>query len=394
MPVDNSLEHILAPALSERRATHRYRHRRVLETPQLPELVVDGKSYLAFCSNDYLGLANHPAVIKNLQSAAERYGVGSGASHLVNGHSSEHHALEEELAAFCGRERALLFSTGYMANLGAITALVGQGDAVFEDRLNHASLLDAGLLSSARFQRFLHNDLDNLQTRLEKTEAARKLIVVDGVFSMDGDFAPLPQLAQLAQQHNAWLMVDDAHGFGCFGQRGGGTAEHFGLTQAQLPILMGTLGKAFGTFGAFIAGSEVLIETLIQFARPYIYTTAMPPAVAAATRTSLQLLQQESWRREHLQQLIARFRHGAAEIGLQLLDSASPIQPIILGDEARALAFSEELAARGFLVIAIRPPTVPVGSSRLRVTLSAAHSVAQVDALLNALTDINNKVRA
>ena len=394
MPVDNSLEHILAPALSERRATHRYRHRRMLETPQLPELVVDGKSYLAFCSNDYLGLANHPAVIKNLQSAAERYGVGSGASHLVNGHSSEHHALEEELAAFCGRERALLFSTGYMANLGAITALVGQGDAVFEDRLNHASLLDAGLLSSARFQRFLHNDLDNLQTRLEKTEAARKLIVVDGVFSMDGDFAPLPQLAQLAQQHNAWLMVDDAHGFGCFGQRGGGTAEHFGLTQAQLPILMGTLGKAFGTFGAFIAGSEVLIETLIQFARPYIYTTAMPPAVAAATRTSLQLLQQESWRREHLQQLIARFRHGAAEIGLQLLDSASPIQPIILGDEARALAFSEELAARGFLVIAIRPPTVPVGSSRLRVTLSAAHSVAQVDALLNALTDINNKVRA
>ncbi len=394
MPVDNSLEHILAPALSERRATHRYRHRRMLETPQLPELVVDGKSYLAFCSNDYLGLANHPAVIKSLQSAAERFGVGSGASHLVNGHSSEHHALEEELAAFCGRERALLFSTGYMANLGAITALVAQGDAVFEDRLNHASLLDAGLLSSARFQRFLHNDLDNLQTRLEKTEAARKLIVVDGVFSMDGDFAPLPQLAQLAQQHNAWLMVDDAHGFGCFGQRGGGTAEHFGLTQAQLPILMGTLGKAFGTFGAFIAGSEVLIETLIQFARPYIYTTAMPPAVAAATRTSLQLLQQESWRREHLQQLIARFRHGAAEIGLQLLDSASPIQPIILGDEARALAFSEELAARGFLVIAIRPPTVPVGSSRLRVTLSAAHSVAQVDALLNALTDINNKVRA
>jgi 8-amino-7-oxononanoate synthase len=392
--VDNSLEHILAPALSERRATHRYRYRRVLETPQLPELVVDGKSYLAFCSNDYLGLANHPAVIKNLQSAAERYGVGSGASHLVNGHSSEHHALEEELAAFCGRERALLFSTGYMANLGAITALVGQGDAVFEDRLNHASLLDAGLLSSARFQRFLHNDLDNLQTRLEKTEAARKLIVVDGVFSMDGDFAPLAQLAQLAQQHNAWLMVDDAHGFGCFGQRGGGTAEHFGLTQAQLPILMGTLGKAFGTFGAFIAGSEVLIETLIQFARPYIYTTAMPPAVAAATRTSLQLLQQESWRREHLQQLIAHFRRGAAEIGLQLLDSTSPIQPIILGDEARALAFSEELAARGFLVIAIRPPTVPVGSSRLRVTLSAAHSVAQVDALLNALTDINNKVRA
>lgn len=391
--MDNSLERILAPALSERSAVHRYRHRRVLETPQSPTLTVDGKSYLAFCSNDYLGLANHPAVIESLQAAAGIYGVGSGASHLVNGHSAEHHALEEELAAFCGRDRALLFSTGYMANLGAITALVGQGDAVFEDRLNHASLLDGGLLSGARFQRFLHNDLVNLETRLQKTSAARKLIVVDGVFSMDGDFAPLPQLAQLAQQHDAWLMVDDAHGFGCFGQQGGGSAEHFGLTQMQLPILMGTLGKAFGTFGAFIAGSETLIETLIQFARPYIYTTAMPPAVAAATRTSLRLLQRETWRREHLQQLIARFRAGAVNIGLQLLDSSSPIQPVILGDESRALAFSEQLAARGFLVVAIRPPTVPAGSSRLRITLSAEHSLAQVDALLDALHDINRKVR-
>lgn len=394
MPVDHSLEHILAPALAERRAAHRYRHRRLLQTPQVPEVIVDGQRYLSFCSNDYLGLANHPDVIQRLQTAAAQYGVGSGASHLVSGHSSEHQALEEELAAFCGRDRALLFSTGYMANLGAITALVGQGDAVFEDRLNHASLLDAGLLSGARFQRFLHNDLDNLQARLEKTEAARKLIVVDGVFSMDGDFAPLPQLAQLAQQHNAWLMVDDAHGFGCFGQTGGGSAEHFGLTQSQLPILMGTLGKAFGTFGAFIAGSETLIETLIQFARPYIYTTAMPPAVAAATRTGLQLLQRESWRREHLHQLIAHFRRGAAELGLQLLDSVSPIQPIILGEEARALAFSEQLAARGFLVIAIRPPTVPAGSSRLRVTLSAEHSQAQVDALLDALNAVNQQVPA
>jgi 8-amino-7-oxononanoate synthase len=381
------LDQQLAPALAERRATHRYRVRRVLHSAQTPQVTVDGQQFTAFCSNDYLGLANHPDVIAAFQRAANHYGVGSGASHLVNGHSTEHHALEEELAAFCGRDRALLFSTGYMANLGAITALVGRADAIFEDRLNHASLLDAGLLSGARFQRFLHNDLDNLTQRLQKTTAARKLIVVDGVFSMDGDCAPLPQLAAQAAAHDAWLMVDDAHGFGCMGQHGGGSVEHFGLTQAQVPILMGTLGKACGTAGAFIAGSEVLIETLIQFARTYIYTTAMPPAIAAATRTSLRLLQTEAWRRAHLQQLIAHFRAGAEQLGLQLMDSASPIQPILLGDEARALAVSDYLAARGFLVIAIRPPTVPANSSRLRITLSADHSVAQIDGLLDALSD-------
>ena len=382
------LDQTLAPALAERRAVHRYRARRLLASAQRPQVNVDGKNYIAFCSNDYLGLASHPDVIAALQNAAAAFGVGSGASHLVSGHSSEHHALEEDLAAFCGRDRALLFSTGYMANMGAITALVGQGDAVFEDRLNHASLLDAGLLSGARFQRFLHNDLDSLRSRLSKTEALRKLIVVDGVFSMDGDCAPLPALAELAQRHNAWLMVDDAHGFGCLGNHGGGSAEHFGLSQDQLPVLMGTLGKAFGTFGAFIAGSETLIETLIQFARPYIYTTAMPPAVAAATRVSLRLLQQEQWRRDHLQQLITRFRAGASQLGLALIDSFSPIQPVIVGDEARALAISDQLAARGFLVIAIRPPTVPVGSSRLRITFTAEHTLAQVDSLLEALSDI------
>lgn len=388
MANDNSLDVTLRAALAERRAANLYRNRRVLESPQIPNVVVDGKSYLAFCSNDYLGLANHPQVISAFQHAANQFGVGSGASHLVAGHSSEHHALEEELAAFTGRDRALLFSTGYMANMGAITALVGQGDAIFEDRLNHASLLDAGLLSGARFQRFLHNDLENLQTRLDKTEAERKLIVVDGVFSMDGDCAPLPELAALAKKNNAWLMVDDAHGFGCLGKHGGGSAEYFGLSQHDLPILMGTLGKAFGTFGAFVAGSETLIETLIQFSRSYIYTTAMPPAVAAATRASLRLLQEEHWRREHLQQLISRFRTGAQQLGLQLLDSFSPIQPIIIGDEARTLAIAEKLAERGILIIAIRPPTVAAGSSRLRVTFSAEHSLAQVDQLLNALSDV------
>ena len=386
--MSSHLDQTLAPALAERRAAHLYRVRKLLQSPQAPEVVVDGKHFLAFCSNDYLGLANHPEVIAAFQCAALNYGVGSGASHLVAGHSSEHHALEEELAAFTRRERALLFSTGYMANMGAITALVGQGDAVFEDRLNHASLLDAGLLSGARFQRFLHNDLDNLQQRLSKSDANRKLIVVDGVFSMDGDCAPLPELAAMAQRNNAWLMVDDAHGFGCLGKNGGGCAEHFGLTQNELPMLMGTLGKAFGTFGAFVAGSETLVETLIQFARPYIYTTAMPPAVAAATRAGLRLLQEEQWRREHLQMLIAYFRRGAEQLGVQLMNSFSPIQPIVIGNEAKTLMIAEQLAARGILIIAIRPPTVPVGSSRLRITLSAAHSIAQVDKLLVALGDI------
>lgn len=383
-----AIDNVLSFALTERRAAKLYRSRRVLQSPQTPQVVVDGKQYTAFCSNDYLGLANHPDVVAAFQSAANSFGVGSGASHLVAGHSSEHHALEEELAAFTGRERALLFSTGYMANMGAITALVGQGDTIFEDRLNHASLLDGGLLSGARFQRFLHNDLTNLQARLDKADAERKLIVVDGVFSMDGDCAPLPELTALAQKNNAWLMVDDAHGFGCLGKTGGGSAEHFGLTQNELPVLMGTLGKAFGTFGAFIAGSENLIETLIQFSRSYIYTTAMPPAVAAATRVSLQLLQEEHWRRQHLQELIARFRTGAQQLGLQLLDSFTPIQPIIIGDEARALMIAEQLAERGILIIAIRPPTVAPGSSRLRVTFSAEHTLAQVDQLLNALSDI------
>jgi 8-amino-7-oxononanoate synthase len=383
-----SIDNILSAALAERRAENLYRSRRVIESPQGPQVVVDGKNYILFCSNDYLGLANHPDVISAFQKAASRFGVGSGASHLVAGHSFEHHALEEELAAFTGRERALLFSTGYMANLGAITALVGDGDAVFEDRLNHASLLDGGLLSGARFQRFLHNDLTNLQSRLDKTDAARKLIVVDGVFSMDGDCAPLDELAVLAQKNNAWLMVDDAHGFGCLGKTGGGSAEHFGLTQETLPILMGTLGKSFGTFGAFISGSETLIETLIQFSRSYIYTTAMPPAVAAATRKSLQILQSENWRRDHLNLLISHFRAGAQRLGLQIANSMSPIQPIMIGDQARTLDVAERLAQRGILIIAIRPPTVPVGSSRLRITFSAEHSLAQVDQLLNALGDI------
>lgn len=381
----------LQSRLAERRAAHLYRQRPLLETPQQPEVVVDGKRLLAFCSNDYLGLASHPDVVRAMQQGAERWGVGGGASHLVMGHSTPHHQLEEALADFTGRPRALLFSTGYMANLAAVTALVGQGDTVLEDRINHASLLDAGLLSGARFSRYLHNDADSLAKRLDKA-TGNTLVVTDGVFSMDGDLADLPALCATAKSRNAWVMVDDAHGFGPLGKTGGGIVEHFGLGIDDVPVLVGTLGKAFGTAGAFVAGSEDLIETLIQFARPYIYTTSQPPAVASATLKSLALLRSECWRREHLNSLIARFRRGAGEIGLTLMDSPTPIQPILIGNSERALRVSAMLRGHGILVGAIRPPTVPAGSARLRVTLSASHSEAQVERLLSILAECWNQL--
>jgi 8-amino-7-oxononanoate synthase len=376
----------LATRLAERHAAHLFRQRPLLDSPQGPEVLVDGERLLAFCSNDYLGLANHPEVISALQQGARKWGVGGGASHLVIGHSTPHHELEEALAEFTGRPRALLFSTGYMANLAAVTALVGQGDTVLEDRINHASLLDAGLLSGARFSRYLHNDASSLASRLDKA-SGNTLVVTDGVFSMDGDLADLPALCAEARKRYAWVMVDDAHGFGPLGASGGGIVEHFGLGLDDVQVLVGTLGKAFGTAGAFVAGSDELIETLIQFARPYIYTTSQPPALACATLKSLELLRTEHWRREHLQRLVARFRQGAAEIGLTLMDSHTPIQPILVGDSARAMRLSALLRMRGLLVGAIRPPTVPVGSARLRVTLSAAHSEAQLERLLETLAE-------
>jgi 8-amino-7-oxononanoate synthase len=372
--------------LTSRHQQSRYRERRVLETAQGPRVVVDGREFLLFCSNDYLGLANHPQLVAAMQHAAQTYGVGGGASHLVCGHSALHHRLEERLAEVTGRDRALLFSTGYMANLGTVTALMGKGDHILEDRLNHASLLDAGLLSGAKFQRFHHNDLDDLERRLKKLPATgQRLLVVDAVFSMDGDIAPLPQLAALAKKYDAYLMADDAHGFGVLGHTGAGCCELFGLGQDQLPVLMGTLGKGIGSFGAFIAGSELLIESLIQFARPYIYTTAMPPAVAAASLASLDLLSAEAWRREHLIVLINRFKEGAAKLALPLMASNTPIQPLLVGDEALAMKISADLEAEGVLVSAIRPPTVAVGQSRLRITITAGHSAADVDVLLAAL---------
>jgi len=378
--------------LERRREAHLYRSRRVVDGPQGPTIEIDGRRYLSFCSNDYLGLANHPKVVEALQAGAARWGAGSGAAHLVTGHSTPHHALEEDLADFTGRPRALLFSTGYMANLGVVSALLGAGDAVFEDRLNHASLLDAGLLSRARLARFEHASPGALEARMTGSRARRRLVATDGVFSMDGDLAPLPGLAGVAARAGAWLMVDDAHGLGVMGPGGRGTLEHFGLGLGEVPILVGTLGKAFGTFGAFVAGEEALIETLIQSARSYVYTTALPPAVAEATRASLRLVRDEPWRRERLHALIARLRAGLAGLdlaahGLSLMDSPSPIQPLVVGSAERALALSDALAGRGILVSAIRPPTVPEGTARLRITLSAAHDEAQVDRLLQALAE-------
>ena len=381
-----SLLDSLAARLAHHQARQLTRRRRILDGPQGAEIVADGKSYLSFCSNDYLGLASHPAVAEALASGARAQGTGSGAAHLITGHHRLHQQLEEALAQFTGRPRALLFSTGYMANLGAITALAGRGDAVFEDRLNHASLLDGGLLSGARLRRYAHNDCAALQAQLADSKAETKLVVTDGVFSMDGDLAPLPELARVCAAHNAWLMVDDAHGLGVLGASGGGSLQHFDLNEEQVPILMGTLGKAFGTFGAFIAGSDTLIETLIQFARSYIYTTALPPALAQAALTALRVSHEESWRQQHLHLLIAHFQKRARALGLPITDSMTPIQPLITGSADSALALSQRLQHQGILVPAIRPPTVPEGSARLRITLSAAHDLEQVDRLLDVLT--------
>lgn len=382
-PLNSSFD--LAKGLAEKKQQHLYRKRIEVQSPQGAEIRVEGRDYLNFCSNDYLGLANHPDLLQSFKKAADTHGVGSGASHLINGHSSAHQNLELELAEFTGRDRALLFSTGYMANLGVISALCGRNDAVIEDKLNHASLIDAAILSRATLKRYRHNDVAHLDQTLTNSKGNRKLVVTDGVFSMDGDIAPMTELAAVAKQHQAWLMVDDAHGIGFLGEQGTGTLEQFNLSQQDVPVLMGTLGKALGTFGAFIAGSEELIETLIQNARTYIYTTALPPAVAAATRTSLGLIKTESWRRQHLADLISTFRSGAEQLGLDLMPSTTPIQPLQIGNAARAMAISEQLREKGFLISAIRPPTVPEGTSRLRITLTAGHSHQHIEALLAAL---------
>ncbi len=374
----------LAAELADRDARGLRRRRRLLASPQRARVAVDGRDYLAFCSNDYLGLAADPRLIAAARAGADLYGVGAGASHLVLGHGMAHHRLEEALAGFVGLPRALLFSTGYMANMGAISALVGRGDALFADRLNHASLNDAALLSRASFRRYPHNDLAALERLLETTPARRRLVAVDAVFSMDGDIAAVPELLDLCARHDAYLLIDDAHGFGVLGAQGRGTPAHFGLASERL-IYMATLGKAAGVSGAFVAGSEMLIESLLQNARTYIYTTATPPLLAHALLASLQIIQQEEWRRERLRELILRLKQGLQGASWRLLPSDTPIQPLLVDGNAEALALSARLAAQGLLVPAIRPPTVPRGTARLRISLSADHVTEDVDRLVAAL---------
>ena len=375
----------LSATLARRKAQHLYRQRQVVDGAQGVELNVDGRPVLSFCSNDYLGLANDPRLITALKEGAERFGVGSGAAHLITGHSAAHHQLEEALADFVQRPRALLFSTGYMANLGTVAALMGRHDQVLEDRFNHASLIDAAQLSGAKLLRYGHGDMQDLDAKLAQPSTGERMVATDGVFSMDGDLAPLAELVALCRRHDNRLLVDDAHGLGVLGRHGRGSLDEAGLGADDAPILMGTLGKAFGTAGAFVAGDDDLIETLIQDARTYVYTTAQPPAVAWATLHSLRLVQEEQWRRDKLQTLVARFRTGAAQLGIKLMDSRTPIQPILVGKAEAATAISDALLAQGILVTAIRPPTVPVGTARLRVTLSAAHEALHVDRLLAAL---------
>lgn len=361
------------------------RRRRTVEDPCGPRVRVDGRLMLAFCSNDYLGLAAAPELTEALREGATRWGVGSGASHLVSGHYQVHEILEARLAELVGRPRALYLSTGYMANLGIASALVGRGDALFADRLNHASLVDGARLTRADVHRYPHGDLTALARLLEASRARRKLILTDAVFSMDGDIAPLPELLELAKRHDAWLVVDDAHGFGVLGPRGAGTAAHFGLPDTWRLVYVGTLGKAAGVAGAFVAGDEAVVETILQSARPYLFTTGSPPALAHTLLASLDLIAQGAARRAHLAELITALRNALPLSRWTLLPSPTPIQPVVIGDNAETLRVARALWDQGLWVPAIRPPTVPKGSARLRISLSAAHTLEDVAHLADAL---------
>lgn len=378
--------------LAKRRAQHLFRTVQTIDQSEALEVVITGRRYVNFCSNDYLGLSQHPDICRAYQRGIDQNGAGSGAAHLITGHRRAHQQLEEALAEFTGYPRALLFSTGYMANLAVVTALLKRGDCLYQDRLNHASLLDAGILSRARLIRYEHLQTKALVQQMQAHTSAQKMVACEGVFSMDGDLSPLPEIVSLCDANRAWLYVDDAHGFGVLGKNGRGSLEHHGLSPEQVPIFMGTLGKALGTFGAFVASSNEVIDTIIQQGRSYIYTTATPAAMAEATRASLRLLQTESWRREILRQLVAQFRTGAEQLGLPIMPSSTAIQPLLVGPPERALALSETLRDAGFLVSAIRPPTVPENTSRLRITLSAGHSSEQVERLLEALASAMDTV--
>ena len=374
----------LSTELQSRRDQGLYRQCRVVDGKQSVELTVDGEKMLAFCSNDYLGLAADPRLAEAATHAIKNAGVGAGAAHLISGHMRAHHDAELALADWLGYERVLLFSTGYMANLGVIASLLSSNDCVIQDKWNHASLIDAAKLSGAQLKRYQHADMASLERQLT-TEAERKLIATDSVFSMDGDIAPLTQMVALSQQYAAPIMLDEAHGIGVLGEQGRGAAHAAGLNANDVPILMGTLGKAFGVAGAFVAASHDVIEMLIQSARSYIYTTAMPAAMASTVQASLEIVREEQWRRDHLQTLVQQFREGVQSLGLSLMSSTTPIQPVVLGDAHRALAWSQRLRELGLWVPAIRPPTVPLDTARLRFTFSAAHSTAHVERALESL---------
>ncbi|WP_234085773.1 8-amino-7-oxononanoate synthase [Azonexus sp. R2A61] len=386
-----SLESSLAAELAELSAAGLRRRRRVLDAPCGRMAAVDGRQRLNFASNDYLGLAGDSALARAMADGALAWGAGSGAAHLVSGHLAPHDALEREIAAFTGFARALTFSTGYLANLAVTPTLAGRGDAVFADKLNHASLIDAMQLAKAGgadTQRYPHNDVAALDRLLAASRARRKLIVTDTVFSMDGDLAPLPLLLELAERHDAWLVIDDAHGFGVLGPQGRGNLAHFGLPASPRIVLMGTLGKAAGVGGAFVAGSETVIDYLLNRGRSYIFTTAAPPAVACALSASLRLIGDGDARRRQLFANIARLRDGAAGLPWTLPASPTAIQPLIVGDNAATLALSQALWERDLWVPAIRPPTVPKGTARLRISLSAAHTADDIDRLLAALKEL------
>lgn len=383
----------LAAELAQRADAGLLRRRRVLQSAQSAHVTVDGRALLSFCSNDYLGLASHPELIAAMQQALTEAGAGSGASHLVTGHHQLHDRLEQALAAFTELPAALLFTTGYMANLGVVTALLGRDDAVFADRLNHASLNDAAVLSRASLQRYAHNDMDALARLLAASTARRKLVVVDAVFSMDGDLAPLPEILALCERYDAYLLVDDAHGLGVLGAHGRGSLQHFQLRSPRI-LYMATLGKAAGVSGAFVAGEPVLIDYLMQQARSYIYTTAAPPASAAGVQAALRLMLADDGRRQHLHGLIQQLRSQLQLQRWALADSITAIQPLMIGSNHEAVALSEYLLTQDILVPAIRPPTVPKGTARLRISLSAAHNVADVTRLVAALQQAQQHVSA
>lgn len=378
----------LKQALVQRKEQGLYRQRKQIQSPQGREIMLNGQRVLNFCSNDYLGLAAHPEVNKAFVRGAELYGVGSGSAHLVNGHSSAHHQLEDELAEFTGYPRTLLFSTGYMANLGVAQSLCTHRDLIIEDKLNHASLLDAARVSGAKLSRYLHGNYQSLQDKLSKRGAGECLVSSDAVFSMDGDQADIATMTDLCSSHDAWLMLDDAHGFGVLGKNGAGSLNHQQIAAKNVPIYMATLGKALGTAGAFIAGSDELVEYLIQTARSYIFTTAMPPAIAEATRASLKLLVTENWRQQALIENIKNFKLLAKQSEIPLLASDTAIQPVIINDSQKALETSHTLLKKGLHVAAIRPPTVPANTARLRITLRADHTPVDIQHLVDSLSPL------